>query len=174
LVVCSDDHKPNRPDEAERIQGRGGIVHTALGVPRVFPPCGIMMGNRSVMWGLAVSRAFGDLPLKQPKQFGGPPHVSNLVSAEPEITCFNLRPGKDELLILACDGIWDVMTNEEAGTIAHIHFESRGGKCDSKAEQCARGLVRDSFQRCSDDNLTALVVHLSAIRSEPPKKKTKR
>ena len=35
-----------------------------------------------------------------------------LVSPEPEITVQS-REGSDEFLVLACDGIWDVMNNDE-------------------------------------------------------------
>ena len=36
-----------------------------------------------------------------------------LVIAEPEVVCFDLEDG-DEFLLLACDGLFDVMTNQEA------------------------------------------------------------
>lgn len=174
VIGCTSDHKPDRPDEHSRILGRGGVVQVMVGVARVFTPTPLNMNNRLLQWGLAVSRAFGDLPLKHPKTFGGPANISNLVSSTPEITSFSLTPGKDELLILACDGVWDVMTNEEAAQIAHIHFEAPCGNFRNQSEQCARGLVRDSFQRCSDDNLTALVVHLGAKTVEPAQKRAKK
>ena len=42
--------------------------------------------------------------------FGGDPKVGHLVCAEPEMTTFSLTPGRDLMLVLACDGIWDVIT----------------------------------------------------------------
>ena len=42
--------------------------------------------------------------------FGGDHNVGYLVSAEPEMTTFSLTPGRDVMLVLACDGIWDVIT----------------------------------------------------------------
>ena len=39
--------------------------------------------------------------------------TEQLVSPEPEVTVFARDHEKDEFLVLACDGIWDVMTNED-------------------------------------------------------------
>lgn len=57
---------------------------------------------------LAVSRALGDYEYKQVEGKGP---CEQLVSPEPEITVQN-RADNDEFLVLACDGVWDVMTNE--------------------------------------------------------------
>ncbi len=58
---------------------------------------------------LAVSRALGDIILQ--------PYVT----PEPEITEFDISPTdriqSNQLLILACDGVWDVITDEEATTL---------------------------------------------------------
>ena len=60
----SEDHKPDRPDERRRIEAANGIVQDSGGCSRVFTPTPLSIGNRMVQWGLAVSRSFGDLPLK--------------------------------------------------------------------------------------------------------------
>eukprot|EP00438_Fugacium_kawagutii_P006325 Skav230357 [mRNA] locus=scaffold1251:95697:110931:- [translate_table: standard] len=65
----SDDHKPGRPDEQRRIEGNGGVVDMQ-GVWRVFTPGPATFGGRSLLWGLAVSRAFGDLLMKERRSFG--------------------------------------------------------------------------------------------------------
>lgn len=75
---------------------------------------------------LAVSRAIGDHSLR--------PYVI----AEPEVTIINRHPD-DELLVMASDGLWDVMTNQEACTLAK--------KCLQRARQ--RGSTRQVRQRCS-------------------------
>ena len=41
-----------------------------------------------------------------------------IVTAVPEVRQLALQPG-DEFLLLACDGIWDVLTNQEVRTEAH-------------------------------------------------------
>jgi len=83
--ALSVDHKPNSKDERQRIENAGGVVVWA-GTWRV---CGV----------LAVSRAFGDRPLKR------------YVIATPDIKEENLKDD-DEFLILASDGLWDVMSNQ--------------------------------------------------------------
>lgn len=86
------DHKPINPVEKERIQNAGGSVM----IQRV---------NGS----LAVSRALGDFEYKN-VQGKGP--CEQLVSPEPEVF-MEERSAGDEFAVLACDGIWDVMSNDE-------------------------------------------------------------
>jgi len=92
VKFSTQDHKPINPIEKERIQNAGGSVM----IQRV---------NGS----LAVSRALGDFEYKN-VQGKGP--CEQLVSPEPEVFEV-LRSEADEFLVLACDGVWDVMTNEE-------------------------------------------------------------
>ncbi|PWZ22515.1 putative protein phosphatase 2C 13 [Zea mays] len=84
-MALSEDHKPNRIDERKRIENAGGIV--------------IWAGTWRVGGVLAMSRAFGNRLLK--------PYVV----AEPEI---QEEQFSDELecLVLASDGLWDVVENE--------------------------------------------------------------
>jgi len=146
----SEDHKPDRPDEQQRIQAKGGsIAHH--GVWRVFVPGQVYFGGRSFpRWGLAVSRAFGDLLLKEPERYGcSGVAPGGLVIAEPELRTAELDPAADRFLILACDGIWDVLRDEDAVAVC-------AGQAG--AELAAHSLVRHAFAAGSGDNLTALVV----------------
>eukprot|EP00891_Asterochloris_glomerata_P003136 jgi/Astpho2/3136/Aster-03419 len=79
-VPLSEDHKPNRIDERQRIESAGGVV--------------VWAGTWRVGGVLAVSRAFGDRLLKR------------YVVAMPDITEQELE-SHDEALILASDGLWD-------------------------------------------------------------------
>ena len=96
------DHKPINPEERQRIQNAGGSVM----IQRV---------NGS----LAVSRALGDFEYKN-VQGKGP--CEQLVSPEPEIYVQE-RSDEDEFIILACDGIWDVMSNKELGDFVRSRME---------------------------------------------------
>ncbi len=82
------DHKATLPEEVVRIANAGGFVV-----------------NGRVLGSLAISRAFGDAAIKKK----GP----NSVIAEPELSCFFPSHG-DEFLILASDGLWDVMSSQDA------------------------------------------------------------
>eukprot|EP00931_Biecheleriopsis_adriatica_P071426 TRINITY_DN45302_c0_g1_i1.p1 TRINITY_DN45302_c0_g1~~TRINITY_DN45302_c0_g1_i1.p1 ORF type:complete len:462 (-),score=105.49 TRINITY_DN45302_c0_g1_i1:38-1423(-) len=144
----SDDHKPGRPDELKRIQGHGGVVDMQ-GVWRVFTPGPATFGGRSLLWGLAVSRAFGDLLMKEPQKYGCTGVTGALVSAMPEIHTYDLHPTEDRFLILACDGVWDVLEDDQAVAVCQEH---------KTADLAAQALVKRSFEIGSDDNLTAVVV----------------
>ncbi|KAK6161072.1 hypothetical protein DH2020_004453 [Rehmannia glutinosa] len=92
------DLKPNLPHESKRIAQSKGRVYSCLdepGVHRVWMPNGVKGP------GLALSRAFGDYYIKD---FG-------LIS-EPEITQRNIS-SRDQFVILATDGVWDVISNQE-------------------------------------------------------------
>ncbi|KAI3736691.1 hypothetical protein L2E82_26658 [Cichorium intybus] len=120
-IPLSIDHKPDRSDERERIEQAGGFI--------------IWAGTWRVGGVLAVSRAFGDKLLK--------PYVS----AEPEIQ-EELIDGV-EFIIIASDGLWNVLSNKEAvGIVQEI----------SDAEAACRKLVQESYGRGSSDNITCIVV----------------
>lgn len=89
VVPLSIDHKPSREDEEVRIKELGGRV--------------IFWGRWRVEGVLAVSRAIGDMNLK--------PYVT----CDPEIISHTITPD-DHYVVLASDGLWDVMTNEEVST----------------------------------------------------------
>lgn len=147
-VRLSDDHKPGRVDERRRIEAKGGVVDMQ-GVWRVFTPGPAQFGGRNVLWGLAVSRAFGDLLMKEPHRYGCAGATGELVSAVPEIHTYDLHPTEDRFLVLACDGIWDVLGDDDAVAVCIEH---------RSADLAAHALIRRAFEIGSDDNLTALVV----------------
>ena len=102
IVLHTLDHKPINPVERERIHNAGGSVM----IQRV---------NGS----LAVSRALGDYEYKSVEGKGP---CEQLVSPEPEIYVHE-RTDKDEFVVLACDGIWDVMTNEDLKEFVHARLK---------------------------------------------------
>ncbi|KAL4579931.1 hypothetical protein LXL04_016102 [Taraxacum kok-saghyz] len=97
-VQLTVDLKPNLPREAARIQQFKGRVFALQDEPEVSR---IWLPN-SDSPGLAMARAFGDFCLKD---FG-------LISV-PHIFYHRINDG-DEFVILATDGVWDVVSNKEA------------------------------------------------------------
>jgi serine/threonine protein phosphatase PrpC len=91
-VALSDDHKPDNAIEKERVMAAGGEVKF-----------GRVNGD------LAVSRAVGDFVYKRCET---QPPERQAVTAFPEIRAFERDP-KDQFVILACDGIWDVMSSQQ-------------------------------------------------------------
>lgn len=139
VVEMSDDHKPYNDDEQRRIEAAGGTVTM-----------------RRVNGDLAVSRALGDFSYKQQPQL---PPESQQVSAEPEIRVVERSPGADQFLVLACDGIWDVMTNHEAASF--ITSSATEGGLASPVE-LAGSLIDECLMRGSRDNMSSVVVAFKA------------
>ncbi|KAI5084465.1 hypothetical protein GOP47_0000634 [Adiantum capillus-veneris] len=102
-VQLTVDLKPNLPKEAERIlkcKGRVFALEDEPEVARVWLPYDDAPG-------LAMARAFGDFCLKD---FG-------LISM-PEVTRRKLTPN-DQFVVLATDGVWDVLSNKEVVDVVH-------------------------------------------------------
>lgn len=103
VEFATEDHKPFNEKERNRIEKAGGTV---------------MM--QRVNGSLAVSRALGDFDYKRANEL---PAIEQLVSPEPEITIQKREPSTDEFLFLACDGVFDVMTNEDVIAYIRHHLE---------------------------------------------------
>ena len=131
-LCMSDDHKPDRADEERRIRSLGGkVVH---------------WGRWRVEGVLAVSRAIGDVSL-QPYVTCVPEVVERALSSE------------DEYLVLASDGVWDVMHNEDVARLV-----VQAGAYDFAA--IAKTLCAEALILGSSDNVTAVVVDLRQQRQQ--------
>ncbi|KAH7544107.1 hypothetical protein JRO89_XS15G0108100 [Xanthoceras sorbifolium] len=129
-VVCKNgvakqlsvDHEPSM--EKESIESRGGFVSNFPGdVPRVDGQ-------------LAVARAFGDKSLKI--------HLSS----EPHVEVEMIDDDTD-CIILASDGLWKVMSNQEAAdAIKHI----------KDPLSAAKHLTEEALARRSTDDISCVVV----------------
>ncbi|KAL9226622.1 hypothetical protein vseg_002412 [Gypsophila vaccaria] len=147
-IPLSNDHKPDRPDELNRIEKAGGRV--------------IYWDGPRVLGMLAMSRAIGDNYLK--------PYVI----PDPEVTVTD-RSLEDECLILASDGLWDVVSNETAAAVARMCLMN----ADKSPSTTGDDVVRESSDKaCSDasilltklalarrsaDNVSVLVVDLRGL-----------
>mmetsp|Transcript_29666 Transcript_29666/g.82884 ORF Transcript_29666/g.82884 Transcript_29666/m.82884 type:complete len:367 (+) Transcript_29666:181-1281(+) len=140
--ALSDDHKAGRADERARVEAAGGHVVSWNGV--------------RVMGVLSMSRAVGDHFLRP------------FVIPDPEITV-TARHAEDELLILASDGLWDMLSNQEACTIAKQTLVKAGAEArrsPKDAAQCAATrLVKAALNRGSADNISVIVVDLRQQRA---------
>ncbi|KAF8088843.1 hypothetical protein N665_0528s0001 [Sinapis alba] len=144
-IPLSSDHKPDRPDELIRIQQAGGRV--------------IYWDGARVLGVLAMSRAIGDNYLK--------PYVI----PDPEVTVTD-RTDDDECLILASDGLWDVVTNETACGVARMCLQGAaaadGGDSDTAHNACSDAallLTKLALARQSSDNVSVVVVDLRKRRN---------
>jgi serine/threonine protein phosphatase PrpC len=170
----SVDHKPDTEEERQRVVRAGGTVSrevvagVGVGPYRVWTAAG--------KGGLSLTRSIGDFRLKDPSckggliQEGGAP----IVSWTPDVTVdqMHVREGGSEWVVLASDGVWDVVSNEEAITIAtdvlegmSTAEEKNNNKNAGVAQAVSDAIVRAAFQRGSEDNITALVVRVETERS---------
>ncbi|KAG9131021.1 hypothetical protein Leryth_006723 [Lithospermum erythrorhizon] len=116
------DHEPD--SERKRIENQGGFVTTFPGdVPRVNGQ-------------LAVARAFGDQNLKA--------HLSS----EPHVRHVPIDPST-EFAILASDGLWKVMSNEEAINLV---------RSIKDPQSAAKRLTMEALERKSKDDISCIVI----------------
>ncbi len=102
------DHKPNMPHELERIESCGGSLAW-------------LHGNKPYIRGGDFFRrqANGEHPkqLNYSRAFGGKDLKPFGLSAEPDINHFEITPD-DKVVLLASDGLWDVLNPKLACEIA--------------------------------------------------------
>lgn len=125
--VLSKDHVAMDSGEMARIKARGGYV----------------TGGR-VQGRLMVSRALGDRPVKQ------------YISATPDVVTRHLSE-TDDFIILASDGLWDVVSNEEAVSMVHSTVRV--------PDMAAKRLALKAIELGSDDNVSVIVVFLNGVVS---------
>ncbi|KAK9475122.1 phosphatase 2C-like domain-containing protein [Dipodascopsis tothii] len=127
IVLCrrgaalrlSYDHKGTDPAEIKRIQDAGGLV---------------VAGRVNGV--LAVTRALGDA------------YIKSLVTGHPYTTETYLTPD-DEFVILACDGLWDVCSDQAAVDLVRPIADP---------DAAAKALVDHALRNFSTDNITCMVV----------------
>lgn len=104
------DHKPNIPEEAQRIISHGGRVEQIKDSKGTFiGPFRVWVKDKQFP-GLAMSRSFGD-------------EASHSVGviAEPEIKECNFKT-EDKFIILASDGLFEYISNKEIVNIAKEYY----------------------------------------------------
>ena len=136
-IDMSQDHRPIYLPERRRVESCGGFVDD-----------GYLNGI------LSVTRALGDWDMKLPRGSRSP------LIAEPEIKQIRLTE-EDEFLIMGCDGIWDVLTSQEAVSVV-----KRGLNRHGDPTRCARELVMEALRLNTFDNLTAVVVCFVTVDRE--------
>ncbi|KAI4363959.1 hypothetical protein MLD38_020111 [Melastoma candidum] len=129
-VALSKEHVASLLEERERVTGAGGEVQWLVDTWRVGPAA------------LQVTRSIGDDDLKP------------AVTAEPEITETTLAKD-DEYLVMASDGLWDILSGEEVVSIIRDTVK--------EPSMCAKRLATEAAERGSKDNITVIVVFLRPV-----------
>lgn len=132
LFRLSYDHKASDANEITRIRDAGGLV----------------VKNR-VNGVLAITRLLGDS------------YVKNLVTGRPFTTSTQILP-EDDFLILACDGVWDVITDDDACKfVAEIFHNQRERNHREDPAIAAKRLCQYAIDKATTDNVTVMVVKLA-------------
>ncbi len=177
-VDLSRDHKPSDAPELGRIESAGGrvIVQRVLNLAqlcRVKPELrdqlafdvpiphklAKLAGFSSVArieGELSVSRSIGDIEFKLPFAAGihGERVTADLVSNQADATHTQLRE-EDKFVVVACDGLWDVLTSQQVIDFVHDSIDSFADPFRAVHE-----LVTEALRLGSTDNISAAVLFL--------------
>lgn len=130
------DHKPHLPEEKERIESAGGFI-----------------GDRRVNGVLAISRALGDHMLKS----------HEVVTCRPYCREVELEE-TDNYLLLACDGVWDVMSDQDACDFVMERCkdfqEDSPAALNAHLDVVSKALVKHAYDKRSMDNITCMLIKL--------------
>lgn len=140
LEQLSFDHKPSNDDETRRIIAAGGWVEF----------------NR-VNGNLALSRALGDFCFKKNESKSA---EEQIVTALPDVIIKDLTPDH-EFIVLACDGIWDVLSNQEVVDFVRTRIAQNMAPEQICEELLTRCLAPDcQMGGLGCDNMTVIIVCL--------------
>lgn len=155
------DHSPNKFEEKQRILKAGEKISTTQGA----------FGPVYRVGGLAMSRSLGDADVKATTKKGA-------IIPEPEFVQTTVEKG--DVIILACDGLWDVMPNEQAVEFVHVQAKETAEKLktifstdviparektlscfsDEKLGLIALGLANKAYNKKSTDNISVLLIEV--------------
>lgn len=130
VLESTKDHKPSVGKERERICRAGGHV-TQYGddVPRVENY-------------LAVSRALGDYSIDK-----------HFIPPSPDIIQYS-KQSSISFIVLACDGVWDVMSNEDVALFIHQRLTNHS------LTDIVQQLLDHCLQLQSTDNISIYIIKI--------------
>ena len=168
IFFVTEDHKPSSDKEKERIKKAGGEIYQSPSLIPIYQngkkvdlPWRVLPGR------LSVSRTFGDIEAKIEK-YGG---KKDVIVPLPDINEINLNEEFD-FMVIGCDGIFDVLTNEDLFDIWNIILNECKNKnnvfndiekkneidinelCGSFAEL----IIKSALAKNSFDNVSCVVI----------------
>ena len=144
-VQLTKDHVASDPDEKKMVESRGGFISSNGGIDRV---------NGT----LAITRSIGDAGLAT--YLSRDPYVVALTRSEMKETC-GVSPC---FVIVASDGLWDVMSNEEAVEMvafvlgSYIETDHVSRDDGGAFQEAAHSLAIEAYVRGSTDNIGVCVI----------------
>ena len=152
MMLLSEDHRPSLPGETTRVETAGlSVVEESfqengeiVTIHQVELPDGTRLG---------MSRSFGDFEFKANEALEA---KDQAVTADPDIVIHE-RSEADLYLVLACDGIWDYMTNDEVADFVRKGLSMN----DAYPSKVGDDLLRECLARDSKDNMSIIIVDLT-------------
>ena len=140
-ISMSIDHKPELPNEFERIRKAGGIIK-----------------DGRVNGALNLSRSIGDFQFKMRRDLKP---KEQIVTCYPDVL-FESLSNHDDYIIMGCDGIWERITNEAISEYIYDKIHNNPGISlgDILEELFERNVARDSESEKGSDNMTCLLIQL--------------
>jgi serine/threonine protein phosphatase PrpC len=120
-VVLSSKHQLDDEGERKRVIDLGGVIT-----------------GRRLFGDLAVSRGFGDRDYKRPRA------VADYITVEPALKMVCLTD-QDEFIVMASDGLWDVVSHQEAVDFISAYLEKKASSQRSLASPLALPTAEERF-----------------------------
>lgn len=131
-IPLSKDHKPHYFEEKNRIQRLGGEIY--------------FDGYEYRIKDLSVSRTFGDIDTE--------PYITHT----PDIHRYRLEKN-DQFVVLACDGLWDVLSNQEVTDFILTEGYDADSTRINKSVNIAKKLGEYAIEKGSTDNITIIIIY---------------
>lgn len=146
-VDLTRDHKPNDEIERNRIVKLGGTVDWCGQVDGQGQPVE-RTGVYRINGNLALSRSIGDRSERP------------WVSSEVEIKLHKVEEADDSFVLLATDGLFDVMTSQEVVSFVHQVLDCTPTLQNETRTSMAKAVVEEALRRGSTDNVTVVIIWL--------------
>ncbi|RHY48014.1 hypothetical protein DYB28_003823 [Aphanomyces astaci] len=146
-IPLTSDHRCSSQSEHDKVVESGGSII-----------------NNRVNGVLAITRTFGDLEFKgrevkaaqQAAQVYSQESVGTVLDATPDVVIVDVQ-SDDAFVLFACDGVWEVMTNDVAVAFVQSRLQAHGS-----IHVAADELAHEAIQRLSSDNVTVVLVQLNS------------
>lgn len=150
-IDLTRDHKPNDEVERNRVVQLGGTVDWCGKVDRLGKPVE-RTGVYRINGNLALSRSIGDRSERP------------WVSSEVDIKLHTIEEDDDadSFILLASDGLWDVMSSQEVVSYVHQVLDNTPkSHKDELRKSMAKDVAEEALRRGSSDNITVTIIWLN-------------
>ena len=164
IFFVTEDHKPNSPKEKDRIKNAGGQIYQNQTIIPIYQNGKkVELPWRVIPGKLSVSRTIGDIEAKDEK-YGG---KKGVIMSMPDVTEMEIN-NEFDFMIIGCDGIFDVLSNEDFFDIWNIVLNKYNNKNISNIEfnnnidelcgDFSGLIIKSALAKNSFDNVSCIVI----------------